>query len=86
MARELRPCGTLAAHSRHRRRGEPIDQACKDAAAEYAVALRARKAHTPADQIPHGYGGYVNYSCRCPVCSAARTEADHENRRRQALL
>ena len=30
--RELVPCGEWAAHQRHVRRGEPIDQACKDAA------------------------------------------------------
>lgn len=28
--RELEPCGTLAAHRRHKRNGEPIDDACRD--------------------------------------------------------
>jgi transcriptional regulator with XRE-family HTH domain len=27
----LRPCGTLAAYTRHRRRGEPYCDACRDA-------------------------------------------------------
>jgi hypothetical protein len=29
----VRPCGTEAAYVRHRRRGEPVDQACREAAA-----------------------------------------------------
>lgn len=29
----LRPCGTVAAARRHRRRGEPLDEACKQAEA-----------------------------------------------------
>lgn len=32
MPRELKPCGTWAAYNRHRRRGEPIDAACAEAA------------------------------------------------------
>lgn len=28
MARELAPCGTLAAYRRHKRRGEPVCEAC----------------------------------------------------------
>jgi hypothetical protein len=32
---ELQPCGTPAAAQRHRKRGEPIDFACKVAAAKY---------------------------------------------------
>lgn len=30
-ARQLAPCGTTAAHRRHLRRGEPIDEACREA-------------------------------------------------------
>lgn len=29
--REPAPCGTVAAHARHKRRGEPIDDACAEA-------------------------------------------------------
>lgn len=32
MPRELKPCGTWAAYNRHRRKGEPIDDACAQAA------------------------------------------------------
>ncbi|MFI0530274.1 WhiB family transcriptional regulator [Streptomyces scabiei] len=31
--RPLAPCGTRSAYERHRRKGEPIDQACRDAQA-----------------------------------------------------
>lgn len=31
MPRELQPCGTPAAYTRHRRRGEPVDDACAEA-------------------------------------------------------
>ena len=33
MARELKPCGTPAAYSRHRSHGEEACRACKDAVA-----------------------------------------------------
>lgn len=32
---ELKPCGTYAAYRRHYDAGEPVDQACADAAREY---------------------------------------------------
>jgi hypothetical protein len=32
-APELRPCGTPAAYRRHLRRGEPVDESCRQAAA-----------------------------------------------------
>ena len=32
MPRELKPCGTAAAYRRHVRRGEPVDEACAQAA------------------------------------------------------
>ncbi|WP_216588548.1 WhiB family transcriptional regulator [Streptomyces brasiliscabiei] len=35
--RPLAPCGTKSAYERHRRKGEPIDQACRDA---HALASR----------------------------------------------
>ena len=33
--RELAPCGTVSAYSRHRRRGEEVDQACLEANRAY---------------------------------------------------
>lgn len=41
--REPAPCGTKVAAWRHRRKGEPVDRACLDAAAEYARDRRVRK-------------------------------------------
>ena len=41
-----------------------------------AVAKRMLKAkETPAHKIPHGLNGYVNYVCRCGVCTAAGSAA-----------
>jgi hypothetical protein len=42
-ARTLAPCGTPGAHTRHRRRGEPIDQVCRAAKNAYDNARRVRK-------------------------------------------
>ncbi|MGK3957873.1 hypothetical protein ACLKOZ_16975 [Arthrobacter sp. R4] len=36
-------CGTEAGSSRHRRRGEPVDEACRQAAAAADKARRAAK-------------------------------------------
>jgi len=41
--RPLAPCGTLSARCRHIRRGEPIDQACRDAHAERMRQFRAER-------------------------------------------
>ena len=42
-APELRPCGTLAAYRRHKRRGEPVDEACRQEAARDQQARRRRR-------------------------------------------
>ena len=44
---------------------------CTAANRTYMDALRQRLSATPADEIPHGLGGYTNYLCRCEVCAAA---------------
>ena len=38
-----KPCGTTAAYKRHQRRDEPIDDACRDAWAEYQRELYQRR-------------------------------------------
>lgn len=43
MAGSLAPCGTTAAYRRHKRKGEPVDEACRVAARE-AEAARRREA------------------------------------------
>lgn len=40
MARKLAPCGTAAAYRRHKRRGEPVDQACQAAVRELEASRR----------------------------------------------
>lgn len=64
MARPLSPCGTPAAYRRHRRRGEPVDDACAAAARDQKNSRsRAKRektsevvalavAETPVDETP----------------------------------
>lgn len=40
----IAPCGTLAAYKRHRRNGEPTDEACRRAMAVDSVSRRRRTA------------------------------------------
>lgn len=40
MSAPLAPCGTYGAYSRHYKRGEPIDDACRVARNEYVAELR----------------------------------------------
>lgn len=46
--RPLAPCGTKSAYERHRRKGEPIDQACRDA---HALANREYR-RTGSTKVP----------------------------------
>lgn len=43
VARELEPCGTVAAAKRHRRAGEPLDEACLQAERDEKNARAERK-------------------------------------------
>ena len=43
-AATLRPCGTMAAYHRHRRHGEDVCEACREAYNTYERALRRRRA------------------------------------------
>lgn len=47
--RELAPCGTLAARLRHVRKGEPIDEACREAHNERMRQWRADRRIKPDD-------------------------------------
>jgi hypothetical protein len=44
MSGELAPCGTPGAYNRHRRRGEPIDEACRQARRDYDLRRYANPA------------------------------------------
>ena len=45
----LEPCGTIAAYRRHRRKGQPACQRCKDANALARAERKERKARAAAD-------------------------------------
>lgn len=45
MARQLKPCGTASAYIRHYRRGEPIDDACREAHYAANQASKVRRGH-----------------------------------------
>lgn len=44
--RELQPCGTVAAATRHRRNGEPLDDACRAALADHQARMYANRRRT----------------------------------------
>lgn len=78
MARELKPCGTRAAYERHRRRGEPIDDACHEANEKESATRRAAGFMPPG--ATHGLSGYINYGCKCEVCVAAGSQRNRAYR------
>lgn len=49
--RELAPCGTESAYQRHHRRGEPVDDACRGAHNDAAVAYRGRDRESKRDWV-----------------------------------
>ncbi|TAP45628.1 hypothetical protein [Arthrobacter sp. S39] len=51
MARELKPCGTPAAARRHRRRGEPVDEPCRQASRDEGTARTARRQEASARAV-----------------------------------
>lgn len=50
--RPMAPCGTTAAERRHRRNGEVVDQACRDAANQYQRASEAQRVARAAQAAP----------------------------------
>ena len=53
-ATSLAPCGTRAAAARHRRRGEPLDERCKQAERDYQNQRNQAagiSAHTPVSKV-----------------------------------
>lgn len=51
MPRELKPCGTAAAYRRHVRRGEPVDDACAQAARDQKNGRVAARRDAVADVL-----------------------------------
>lgn len=52
--RDLAPCGTRSAARRHRRHGEPVDEACAVAESRYDTALHIRAGRTRGIHIDLG--------------------------------
>lgn len=48
---------------------------------QYAQALK--RASGDRLEVPHGLGGYTNYKCRCPTCSAAARDSNAAARARR---
>lgn len=51
MARPLAPCGTFTAYKRHKRNGEPVDDACAQSAREQANSRNALKRESAAEVV-----------------------------------
>ncbi|HEY8378102.1 MAG TPA: hypothetical protein VIK91_16510 [Nannocystis sp.] len=62
--RQVQPCGTKAAYERHRRRREPVDDACRSAHNRYVrtrMRARYRAARRLAELYPDTYAAlYAN--------------------------
>jgi hypothetical protein len=84
------PCGTLAKYDRGCR-CDACRAATRQASADWRRTIRGRlsvqtshtqsraKAQTAApDRIPHGLSGYLNYLCKCEVCTTAARKAGGE--------
>ena len=61
MARELSPCGTPAAYRRHKRRGEPVDDACAQAGRDQ------KNARVEAGREMSGAAFAEAYSASAPI-------------------
>lgn len=72
-ARELVPCGTLTAHRRHLRRGEPIDEACREAkSSSYRVPRPPLPEERPECGTRSGYRWHVaHHEIPCQPCTQA---------------
>ena len=85
MARELKPCGTVAAYERHRRVGEPACEACKEAK---RAAQRERTGGKPRRPAYCGTrSGYVRHQRHretpCAECKGAHAKYEVERRARK---
>jgi hypothetical protein len=69
--------GTYRGFQYYRCRCEKCVQAYRNRCRELQVQRSTR------EPPKHGLSGYVNYSCRCPICRAAQSEKNRERRNRQ---
>lgn len=69
MTRQLHPCGTPGAYRRHKRHGEPVDAACREAEQLYR---RGGKPRTTRETPEHGTTTmYSKHGCKCETCTEA---------------
>lgn len=75
MARELQPCGTVAAYQRHRVRGEQACAACLEAWRMYQIRRRGGYKELPPPQPCGTVAAYVRHRNRgedaCQACLQA---------------
>jgi hypothetical protein len=63
-------------------------QRTRDLRAPWRARLYAFRAEHPGEVyvvegITHGHSGYVNFFCRCPLCSEAKRKVDADARQRR---
>jgi hypothetical protein len=65
----LQPCGTMAAYKRHKKRGEPVDDACRVASRQnYQARYRETKCGKPAYYLRTRKEPEPPRTVECPVC------------------
>lgn len=77
-------CGTEGGYGRHLRLREEPCVYCR--AAHAAEMMDGRRRRAGRADVPHGQSGYVNWDCRCEVCTAAHVAKLREyaaNRKRR---
>jgi hypothetical protein len=77
------PCGTERAYARHRRRGEPIDAACRAADTRATLDRKRRRREKYADAVAAGLGAQQaqrarDRGLRCGDCGYLFTAAGHK--------
>jgi hypothetical protein len=73
------PCGTLSAYQRHFRKGEPIDDACREANARWKADQFKQPVKNPNRLKPIAHGtpkGYKQHAYRRETPCAACREAN----------
>jgi len=87
MARELKPCGTMAAARRHWRHGEELCEPCREAELEYQRGRTGAKPFRPA--ACGTVGGYRRHrragEQACAECLAANAEAARKYKARWGI-
>lgn len=87
MSRELKPCGTVAAYERHRRRGEEVCEACREARRVYSNAQYVpRDRDRPPCGTTAGYHYHIRHGEQtCRACRDA-WNARHRSQRLEQMI